>query len=419
MDSDKETPQTADNNDARQAADAFPTALPFDHRASANQNLSFEYAKPAFASAGLEWSDDNLVRLHLFDPEKQATNVALLLGDQCPYLVKCAVFEGDTKTNLTERQNVSGSVLNQIDATMMFLNQHNSENAWPEAALRESLVNAVLHRDYDKSGPILISIFDSSIEIVSPGGLVDGFEVNDLLNGVSESRNPWLAEVFEALHLSENYGTGVQRILDAYSQSLASPQLRVGPGSVAMILPKPVLDSAWPEPHITDENDEEPGNGTDNPDNDNPGEGSGKAKRYTFPLGGPHLFTTNPAEALVGSTVLAATPFSSVVFAGSKIWQLLNGNPDPKELAELPDSVKAQLQQWMVGRETNQLEIDALEQITKHLLSERKEAMSLREIQTELGTDSGELTNALEGLTEKGELKSVTCGETTKYSLPR
>ncbi|WEV69896.1 Crp/Fnr family transcriptional regulator [Bifidobacterium sp. ESL0775] len=418
MDTDKETPQTV-GDDAQQIAGPFSAAPPFDHRLSANQNLTFEYAKPAFASAGLEWSDENLTKLRLFDAEKQATNAALLLSDQCPYLIKCAVFDGDTKANLTERHNVSGSVLNQIDATMMFLNRHNPENAWPEAALRESLVNAVLHRDYEKNGPILISLFTSSIEIVSPGGLVDGFEVNDLLNGVSESRNAWLADVFEALGLSENCGTGVQRILDAYSQSLASPQLRVGPGSVAMILPKPVLDSAWPESQGSDENGGQSKNETDNPDNDNPDTGSGKAKRYTFPLGGPHLFTTNPAEALVGSKVLAATPLSSVVFAGSKIWQLLNSNPDSKTLEALPDNVRSQVQQWMVGKETNQFEIDTLGQITKHLLSERKEAMSLRDIQTELGTDSGELTNALEGLTEKGELQSITCGEMTTYSLPR
>ncbi|WEV66805.1 transcriptional regulator [Bifidobacterium sp. ESL0769] len=418
MDSDNETPQNADNNDAWQTAETFPATLPFDQRLSMNQNLTFEYTEPAFASAGLEWSDENLMRLHLFDAEKQATNTALLLSDQCPYLVKCAVFEGDTKANLTERQNVSGSALNQIDATMMFLNRHNPDNAWPEAALRESLVNAVLHRDYDKNGPILISIFDSSIEIVSPGGLVDGFEVNDLLNGVSESRNPLLADIFEALHLSENYGTGVQRILDAYSQSLASPQLRVGPGSVAMILPKPVLDSAWPESRDNDENEDKSGNETENPGNDNPDVGSGKAKRYTFPLGSPHLFTTNPTEALVGGQVLAVTPFSSVVFASNKVWQLLNGNVDSKTLAELPDSVKSQLRQWRTGLETNQFEIDTLEQITKHLLSERKEAMSLKQIQTELGTDSGEIINALESLTDKGELQSITSAGTTKYSLP-
>lgn len=419
MDTDKETPQTADNDDAWQAANAFSAALPFDHRLSTDQNLNFKYAKPAFASAGLEWSDENLVRLHLFDNEKQATNTALLLSDQCPYLVKCAVFDGDTKSNLIERQNIAGSLLNQIDATMMFLNRHNPENIWPETALRESLVNAVLHRDYDKNGPILISLFDSSIEIVSPGGLVDGFEVNDLLNGVSESRNPWLADVFEALHLSENCGTGVQRILDSYSQSLASPQLRVGPGSVAMILPKPVLDSAWPEPHSANGNEEESGNKTDSSDSDNPDAGSGKAKRYTFPLGGPHLFTTNPTEAIVEGQVLAVTPLSSVVFAGNKVWQLLTGNPDQKTLDGLPDSVKSQLQQWKTCTETHQFEIDTLEQITKHLLSERKEAMSLKQIQTELGTDSGQIVNALEGLTQRGELQSITCGATTTYALPR
>lgn len=415
MDTDKETPQNADNVDAQQAAEPSSAVLPFDHRLSVHQHLTFEYAKPAFTSAGFEWSDNNLTKLHLFDAEKQFVNAALLLSDQCPYLVKCAVFDGDTKANLTERHNVSGSVLNQIDATMMFLNRHNPENAWPEDALRESLVNAVLHRDYDKNGPILISLFDSSIEIVSPGGLVDGFEVNDLLNGVSESRNTWLADVFEALHLSENYGTGVQRILDAYSQSLASPQLRVGPGSVAMILPKPVLDSAWPEPGITSQNEEDSGNETANRNDDNPDVDSGKAKRYTFPLGGPHLFTTNPAEALKGSRAIASISLPSLVLAGGKAWDFLNAN---LSTTSLPDNVKKQLGMNSANKETPKFEIDTLSEITMHLFAQKGVELSLKEIQTQLGTDSGEINDVLAGLTDKGKLQSTTSAGMTKYSLP-
>ncbi|WEV41484.1 transcriptional regulator [Bifidobacterium sp. ESL0682] len=422
MDTDKETPQTVDNDDAWQTAHAFSSTLPFDHRLSADQNLTFEYAKPAFASAGFEWSDENLIKLHLFNAEKQATNTALLLSDQCPFRVKCAVFDGDTKTNLIERHHVSGSILNQIDATMMFLNQHNPENAWPQAALRESLVNAVMHRDYDKNGPILISIFDSSIEIVSPGGLVDGFEVNDLLNGVSESRNPWLADVFEALHLSENCGTGVQRILDSYSESLASPQLRVGPGSVAMILPKPVLDSAWPEPQSTDENEDKSGNETDNPDNDNSGVVSGKAKRYTFPLGGQHLFTTIPAEALNGSRVLNVASLNSLpsmVLAGAKAWEQLHDSH------KIPTSENSQLAKGkergrrQINTDSEAYQINTLEEITMHLFAQQGTELSLKEIQTRLGTNSNGLTDALEGLTDQGKLSSFIRSGTTTYSLPR
>ncbi|WEV53585.1 ATP-binding protein [Bifidobacterium sp. ESL0704] len=418
MDTDEGMPHGAEHDGNRQVAGSFSAALPFDHRSSANQNLTFAYAKSAFASAGIEWCDASLERLHLFDAEQQTTNVALLLSEQCPYLVKCAVFEGETKAKLVQRQNVSGSLMKQIDATMMFFNRHNPENTWPETALRESLINAVLHRDYDKSGPILISVFDSSIEIVSPGGLVDGFEVNDLLNGVSESRNAWLADVFEALHLSENYGTGVQRILDAYSQSLASPQLRVGPGSVAMILPKPVLDCAWPAPQTDGENTGNAENGTRDDNDHDCATGTGRAKRYTFPLGGTHLFTTRPAEALTGSRVLDVTPLPSVVFAGEKAWKLLNGDYGPKALDSLPDSVKTEWRAWADGQTTNQWQISALEEITMHLLSKRKTAMSLKEIQTQLGTDSGAITNALEGLTNTGKLQSITSAGTTKYSLP-
>ncbi|MDF7641068.1 ATP-binding protein [Bifidobacterium sp. ESL0784] len=414
MDSDKETPQTADNDETRQVAEAFSAALPFDQRLSSNQNLTFEYAKPAFTSAGLEWSDKNLTKLHLFDAEKQFVNTALLLSDQCPYRVKCAVFDGDTKANLTERQNISGSVFSQIDATMMFLNRHNTKNTWPEAALRESLVNAVLHRDYDKNGPILISLFDSSIEIVSPGGLVDGFEVNDLLNGVSESRNPWLADTFEALHLSENCGTGVQRILDSYSESLASPQLRVGPGSVAMILPKPVLDSAWPEPHLAGDNAKESNDPTNNHDNSD--EGSGKAKRYTFPLGG-HLFTTIPAEALTGSRVLSATSLPSLIFASEKSWQSYNGASKNSPANRTPYTAQSHDKSKPADTKSRQFKIESVDEMTMALIAQRGTALSRKQIQTGLGTNKGETSYVLKKLVSEGKLKQVGRSRATRYSL--
>ncbi|WEV63467.1 ATP-binding protein [Bifidobacterium sp. ESL0732] len=416
MDTDEGMPHTADYDEARQTIGPFSAALPFDHRVSANQNLTFEYAKPAFASAGIKWCDENRMLLHLFDVEKQATNTALLLSDQCPYLVKCAVFEGDTKTNLEERKNVSGSVLNQIDATMMFLNQHNLENAWPQTALRESLVNAVLHRDYDKNGPILISIFDSSIEIVSPGGLVDGFEVNDLLNGVSESRNYWLADVFEALHLSENYGTGVQRILDAYSQSLASPQLRVGPGSVAMILPKPVLDSELPEPHLADDSTDDPESRTHNDGNNNPDNGSGKAKRYTFPLGG-HLFTTIPAEALTGSRVLSATSLPSLIFASEKSWQSYTNTSQESPINHTAQITPSYDKSKPVGTESQQFKIESVDEMTMAFIAQRGTALSRKQIQTGLGTSEGQTSYVLKKLVNEGKLKQVGHSRATKYSL--
>ena len=56
---------------------------------------------------------------------------------------------------------------------------------------------------------------------------MDGIEINDLLNGISQPRNPWLAELFTRLGFSENYGTGIRRIMEEYDEASDNPQIRV------------------------------------------------------------------------------------------------------------------------------------------------------------------------------------------------
>lgn len=121
------------------------------------------------------------------------TNTALIISDQCPFTIKCATFDGDVKAPISERIELSGSMIRQLNDAMTFLNGHNRRDdgrQCPPDALREALVNAVLHRDYAFPGPTLVNIFPSRVEIVSLGGLMDGIEINDLLNGISQPRNP-------------------------------------------------------------------------------------------------------------------------------------------------------------------------------------------------------------------------------------
>lgn len=391
----------------------FSDETHFDHRSCLNQDLTFDYTKSTFASTGIEWTNQNLTRLHLFDAQRQATNTGLLLSDQCPFHIKCAVFEGDTKSKLIQRQNLSGSLPAQIDAVMAFLNTYNPEKVWPETALRESVINAVLHRDYNKNGPILVSVFASNIEIISPGGLVDNFEVNDLLNGVSEPRNAWLADVFEALNLCENYGTGVQRILDSYSQSLASPQLRVGPGSVAMILPQPVSDSLWPDPQLDDETTQDT---LDEFSSNNPLAGSAKAKRYTFPSGG-HLFTTVPSEALTGSRVLSVTSLPSLIFAGDKAYEAVDKQPMSSRRGHSPNVPTNRSTSTPSDSQSAHLHIQFIDEMTMALIAEQEKPMSRKQIQTNLGTDAGQTSYVLDRLVEQGKLKQIGDSKTAKYSL--
>lgn len=96
---------------------------------------------------------------------------------------------------------------------------------YPEYALREALLNAVIHRNYNYTGSILISLYDDHFEITSLGGLVKGLNIDDLYLGVSESRNPNLANIFYRLKYVESFGTGIGRIVASYSDFEKKPLL--------------------------------------------------------------------------------------------------------------------------------------------------------------------------------------------------
>ena len=187
---------------------------PFDHRRCINQRLHFAYARQAFATANLPWSNDVLTSLHIIEDfggqentkadaanghrQRIFSNTALLISDENPYAIKFAVFQGDSKATMLDQIALRGSAMQLINDAMVMFNENNTQSAWPQNAFREALVNAVIHRDYRYSGPILVSMFDQRIEVVSLGGLVEGLEVNDLLNGICQPRNAWFAEVLKA-----------------------------------------------------------------------------------------------------------------------------------------------------------------------------------------------------------------------------
>ena len=84
----------------------------------------------------------------------------------------------------------------------------------PPAALREALVNAVVHADYAQPGaPTRVAVFDDRVEVENPGVLLGGLTIEDIREGVSRVRNRVMARVFHELGLVEQWGTGVQRMV--------------------------------------------------------------------------------------------------------------------------------------------------------------------------------------------------------------
>lgn len=222
----------------------------FDKSRSANQELTFEYAEKYFGENGIGFAERNKRTLGLLDADSYYTNAALLLSDQCAHSVKCAGYDGTGKTNFKSRKEFFGSILKQADEVHEYIRLNNNLNStfaglkrvdrpdYPDYALREALLNAIIHRDYDYSGSTIINIFDNRIEFVSIGGLVKGITMEDVLGGVSQPRNAVIAAVFYRLELIEAYGTGIQRIMESYEDCLQKPVFRPAPASFIVTLPK-------------------------------------------------------------------------------------------------------------------------------------------------------------------------------------
>ena len=108
---------------------------------------------------------------------------------------------------------------------------------YPEIAIREALLNLLVHREYSFSASALISLYEDRIEFVSIGGLMPEIELEDILAGISICRNPDLANIFYRLQLIEAYGTGISKIMKAYEGTNTRPRIETTKNTFKIILP--------------------------------------------------------------------------------------------------------------------------------------------------------------------------------------
>ena len=177
------------------------------------------------------------------------TNLGLLLSDQCQHTTKIAVFEDDAKTVFKDSREFGGSVFKQLEDVSEYLDLCNKTRStikgylrtdkqdYPDEAVREALINALIHRDYGFSGSIIINITDKETEFISLGGLLQGLSTEDIKAGISQPRNKNLAEVFHRLRLIESYGTGIRRIFDLYKYCEIQPRIEVTTNVFKIVLP--------------------------------------------------------------------------------------------------------------------------------------------------------------------------------------
>lgn len=222
----------------------------FEEMRSMEQELTFVSAKTAFERYNVEFSPTKYRALGIIDiSESLYTNLALILSDQCTHTTKVAVFGDDFNTEFRDNKEFSGSLFKQLDEVFSYLMLCNKTAAtfkgleriesqdYPEEAIREALLNAIVHRDYSFSGSIIININDNEMEFISIGGLLPGLSPDDIKSGISQPRNKNLAEVFHRLHLIESYGTGIRKIYALYNQCDAQPRIEVTSNTFKIILP--------------------------------------------------------------------------------------------------------------------------------------------------------------------------------------
>jgi len=216
---------------------------------SIKQDLTFEYADKIFAEKDVAFGEQQKRTLGLIRPDGRFSNLALILSDQCPYTTKAAIFEGTNKEIFKDRKEFSGSLFKQIDEVLAYLYVFNRIHGtfrgayridhpdYPDIALREAYVNALIHRDYYLEGSVLVSMFDDRLEFMSLGGIMPGVTYDLMLMGVSVPRNEKLAQIFYRLKIIEAFGTGIPRIFSAYEQSPVKPEIPVINGGFLIRLP--------------------------------------------------------------------------------------------------------------------------------------------------------------------------------------
>ena len=221
----------------------------FEAMRSLNQDLTFVTTKNEFDFRKIEFGSNQMQTLKLIDQDGLYNNLGLLLSDQCIHTIKVAVFQGIDQMVFKDRREFGGSILKQMNEVYEFIDLHNQTRAtiekllrvdvrdYPEVAIREALLNTLVHRDYSFSSSTLISIYTDRIEFISIGGLMPGIDLEDIMAGLSICRNQNLANVFYRLHLIEAYGTGIRKIMKVYEDNEEKPKIETTQNVFKIILP--------------------------------------------------------------------------------------------------------------------------------------------------------------------------------------
>ena len=199
---------------------------------SPRQELTFNQLKIYYEEHRLKLNDNYLQNLDLLTSEGKYNYNAFLLADENNVSIKLVKYVGTNKLELLENLEFGNRCL--ITATQRILDRLDVENTTyakieyfgrkeqekiDSKALKEAVINAIVHNDYSYGNSPIIELYSDRIEITSAGGLPQELSQEEFLEGVTAPRNKELIRVFKDVDLIENIGSGVLRILDAYDKS--------------------------------------------------------------------------------------------------------------------------------------------------------------------------------------------------------
>ena len=221
----------------------------FENGRSLIQELTFQTFAAEMQQRHLACGPAQYQTLGILATDGLYTNLGLLVSDQCQHSIKLAVFQGTDKLLFKDRKEFGGSIFQQLNEAYQAIDFYNGTRAsfegllrkderdYPMEAVREALLNAVVHRDYSFSGSISINLYQDRMELISLGGLVPGFSLEAALMGASQPRNGKLASLFYRMHLIEAYQNRIGKILNCYAGLPIQPSFESVEGAFRVVLP--------------------------------------------------------------------------------------------------------------------------------------------------------------------------------------
>ena len=232
------------------------SSISFETSISNNQDLTFNYASKILNENNININEVNIKEnLHITSNNKY-TNLGLLFSDQNPFSFKLAVYQSKEKQIFLDRKEFEGSILEIYDNLIEFLKLNTATyglinssvrediEEYPEFVLREIVLNSLIHRDYSTLTSNIINLYkDEGIELISYGSLYGNITLDDILAGLSTSRNPYIQSLFMRIKRVEAIGSGLRRVNAYYKKLGLNFEIKILPSSFIVTLPRIFLNN--------------------------------------------------------------------------------------------------------------------------------------------------------------------------------